>query len=131
MFKYIRTINSCSRMIETVKLPQPAPENIPCYIGCICSVSEGKITNTISQNTARYLVLSNPDKNGEQTCLRIMPGMILDATTYSDASEFKLGDSAEFYTNMEGNVDCIELGGYDCEIIDTSPEGGGVRVIVL
>lgn len=131
MFRYIRMINTCSGMIETTNLPKPSADDSPCAIGTICYVSDGRLTNMPSDYGAKYLVLSNPNKNGEQTCLRIMPGMILEAETYFDSTTCHVGDSAVFYFNENGITESIELGGDDCEIIDTDAISGRVRVIVL
>lgn len=131
MFKYVRMINTCSGMIETVNLPKPFPTEPTCSVGTICYVSEGRLTNTPSDHGAKYLVLSNPNKNGEQTCLRIMSGMILEAETYFDSTTCNIGDSALFYFNENGITESIELNGGDCEIIDTAVSPGRVNVIVL
>ena len=131
MFKYVRMINTCSGMIETVNLPEPSPADPPCSIGTICYVTEGRLTNMPSDNGAKYLVLSNPNKNGEQTCLRIMSGMILEAETFFDSTTCNIGDCAVFYFNENGITESIELNGGDCEIIDTAVGPGRVNVIVL
>ena len=118
MFKYIRTLNACSGIVETINLPKSEDENYPCEIGTICCIVNGKLSSSISENGAKYLVLSNPNKKGEQSCLRIMAGMILDAETYFDSSTCKVGDGAHFVSVTGHAIECLELGGNDCEIID-------------
>lgn len=118
MFKYIRTLNACSGIVETINLPGPTSEEQACEIGTICSINDGMLSKAKAESGAKYLVLSKPNKKGEQTCLRIMAGMILEAETYFDITTCKIGDGATFITSPSGAVDCIDLGGKDCEIID-------------
>ena len=117
MFKYIRTLNACSGIVETINLPMPDQDSVPCEIGTICSIINGKLSNAKAESGAKYLVLSNPNSKGEQCCLRIMSGMILEAETFFNPTECKVGDGASFIVSPSGYVDSIDLGGSDCEII--------------
>lgn len=117
MFKYIRTLNACSGIVETTSLPMPESEMLACEIGTICSMSNGRLARELSTNGAKYLVLSRPNKKGEQTCLRIMPGMILEASCYSETDNWKVGDNAFFNESPDGVVDTVDHGGTDCEIL--------------
>ena len=130
MFKYIRTLNACSGIVETINIPQPAPESIPCEIGTICCVEDGRLSCTKSEHGSKYLVLSAPNRKGEQTCLRIMAGMILDADTYFDATNCKVGEGVSFIMTSNMGIDCVDLGGKECEIIKKK-SSSVVTVIVL
>ena len=129
MFKYIRTINTCSGNVETTNLPMPAAGSGPCSAGTICYLSGGRLSNMPSESGVKYLVLSRPNEKGEQTCLRIMSGMIIEAETYFDISECNIGDGASFSFSDANITDTVELGGTECEIIEKNATGT-VTVIV-
>ena len=133
MFKYVRTINACSGIVETINIPAPADqtENAICKVGTICCIVDGVLSNTRSTCGAKYLVLSAPNSKGEQCCLRIMPGMILKAESYFPTNECKIGDGVSFTAVEGGGIDCVDMGGSDCEIIDKKESGGLLTVVVL
>ena len=129
MFKYIRTLTACSGIVETFNLPAPISEDMQCDVGTICCIDDGRLSSAKSDNGAKYLVLSNPNKKGEQTCLRIMPGMILEAEAYFNANDCKVGDGVTFIVSPANRVDSVELGGTDGEIIAKS-QSNTVTIIV-
>ena len=57
MFKYIRTLNACSGIVETFNLPAPISEDMQCDVGTICCIDDGRLSSAKSDNGAKYLVL--------------------------------------------------------------------------
>jgi len=99
MFKYIKTLNNNSHPTEMISVFS-GNENENHYAvkaGSIVSVSYGEILPTYDNTMFKYLTLSSKNEGEAKyiKCIRLFPGMVLEADTDpdSDAELFFIGAS--------------------------------------
>ncbi len=140
MFKYLRTLNTEFHPTVVEFFVSPTEEYLPDSIekGILCSVNNSYLSCFYSTEKSMYLSISTKEENETQKvkCMRLSPGMVLEADVTEDADKSKLGIGSLACCGYDGDTKVVGVSTGDgkkiFEVIDDSNiQNNKVTVVII
>ena len=121
MFKYIKTIGAHCGAPEPEYMPVEASAEI--LKGSMCEMVDGFLTNAYTTGKSKFLPLESKEVNDGKKfikCIRILPGMLIEASFLGDFSSIKAGTLTTITTDGNEAFNYCEEGSGQFEVVDTT-----------
>lgn len=121
MFKYIKTIGAHSAAPEFEYLPVDPSSSI--IEGSMCEMVDGFLTNAYTTGKSKFLpVETKTETDGKNfiKCIRILPGMLIEASFLGDFSSIKAGTMTTITSSGIEAYNYCEEGNGQFEVVDTT-----------
>lgn len=120
MFKYLRTIGAHCGAPETENMPVDPEASID--KGSMCEMVGGLLTNAYTVGKSKFIPVENKrtgDGKKFLKCIRILPGMLIEANFIGDFSSVKAGDLVNITTQDDEAYTYCEIGDGQFEVVNT------------
>ncbi len=121
MFRYLKTVGAHCAAPETEYMPVEPSSSI--IDGSMCEMVDGFLTNSYTTGKSKFLPLeTKTEDDGKKfiKCIRILPGMLIEAHFLGDFSSVKAGDLITITTTDREAYTYCEEGNGQFEVVDTT-----------